>query len=91
MSLNEQSRPSLARGVRVQTDRKTGELLLLFPEGVLHVSETAGDILNRCDGRSTVSTIISDLAAEYEAAPEIIRKDVLDSLLDLYQRKLVVF
>jgi len=74
----------------VQTDRKTGELLLLFPEGVLHLSETAGDILNRCDGTRTIGMIISDLSAEYEAAPEMIRKDVLDSLLELHQRMLVV-
>lgn len=90
MSLSEQSQPSLARGVRLQSDATTGELVLLFPEGVLHLSETAREILTRCDGRETVSGIIASLAEEYAAEPETLRSDVLECLLNLHQRKLVV-
>src|SRR5262249_55425239 len=91
MPLNEQSCPALARGVRLQSDAKTGEPLLLYPEGVIHLSETANAILTCCNGSATVSSIVSSLAAEYEAAPETLRKDVLDCLVDLYERKVVVF
>jgi len=91
MSLEEKSCPALSRGVRLQTDRKTGDPVLLFPEGLLYLSETAHEILNRCDGRKTISSIISELAEEYEADSESLRQDVLDCLEDLYQRKLVVF
>lgn len=88
--LDEQSRPGLARGVRLQTDVKTGEPVLLFPEGVLYLSETANEILSRCNGVQTVSGILSALAEEYDVSPETLREDVLDCLNDLYQRKLVV-
>jgi coenzyme PQQ biosynthesis protein PqqD len=88
--LDEQSRPNLARGVRLKTDVKTGEPMLLFPEGVLYLSETASEILARCDGKRTVSNILDSLAEEYEVTAETLREDVLDCLSDLYQRKLVV-
>jgi coenzyme PQQ biosynthesis protein PqqD len=91
MPLDEQSCPALARGVRLQSDAKTGEPLVLFPEGAIHLSETANSILRHCNGLATVANIITALAEEYEATPEALRKDVLDCLLDLYQRKLVVF
>lgn len=91
MSLTEQTCPSLARGVRLQTDRQTREPLLLFPEGAIYLSESAHQIVRRCDGHTEVGAILAALAAEYESDAETLRKDVLDCLEDLYQRKLVVF
>ena len=90
MRLDEESFPRLARGVRLHTDAKTGDPILLFPEGVLYLSETAQEILSRCDGSKTMADIVSALAADYEVDPETLRQDVLDCLSDLYQRKLVV-
>ena len=58
------AQPKLARGVRLQTDSKTGNSVLLFPEGVLELNETAQDIVSRCDGR-TVGEIVQTLAEEY--------------------------
>jgi coenzyme PQQ biosynthesis protein PqqD len=91
MDPDEQSRPKLARGVRLRVDTKTGEPMLLFPEGVLFLSATANDILSRCSGKETVSDILVSLGKEYDADRETLRQDVLDCLGDLYQRKLVVF
>lgn len=90
-AFDEQSRPGLARGVRLQMDAKTGEPVLLFPEGVLYLSETAKEIVSRCNGERTVSGIVSSLAEEYDVEQETLRQDVLDCLNDLYQRKLVLF
>jgi pyrroloquinoline quinone biosynthesis protein D len=89
-TLDEQLSPRLARGVRLQTDPQNGEPILLFPEGVLYLSQTANEILIRCDGHNTIAGLISKLVEEYEADSETLRKDVLDCLLDLQQRKLVV-
>src|SRR5690348_13302911 len=46
------ARPRLAPGVRLQIDRTTGKNVLLFPEGIVELNETAQEILNRCDGRA---------------------------------------
>jgi pyrroloquinoline quinone biosynthesis protein D len=82
------AQPKLARGVRLQTDSTTGNSVLLFPEGVLELNETAQEILNRCDGR-TVSEIIQMLAEEYDVDPQMLATDVRETLSDLQRRKLI--
>jgi pyrroloquinoline quinone biosynthesis protein D len=82
------AQPTLGRGVRLQTDPKTGNSVLLFPEGVLELNETAQEILTRCDGR-TVSEIIQALAEEYNVDVEMLAADVRETLADLQRRKLI--
>jgi coenzyme PQQ biosynthesis protein PqqD len=82
------AQPTLARGVRLQTDSKTGNSVLLFPEGVLELNETAQEILTRCDGR-TVSEIVQALAEEYNVDLEMLATDVRQTLADLQRRKLI--
>jgi pyrroloquinoline quinone biosynthesis protein D len=82
------AQPKLARGVRLQTDSTTGNSVLLFPEGVLELNETAQEILTRCDGR-TVSEIIQMLAGEYDVDPQMLATDVRETLSDLQRRKLI--
>ena len=82
------AQPKLTRGVRLQTDSKTGDSVLLFPEGVLELNETAQEILTRCDGR-TVSEIIQALAEEYNVDLEMLAADVRQTLADLQRRKLI--
>jgi coenzyme PQQ biosynthesis protein PqqD len=72
----------------LQTDSKTGNGVLLFPEGVLELNETAQEILTRCDGR-TVSEIIQALAEEYEVDPQMLAADARETLADLQRRKLI--
>ena len=72
----------------MQADATTGKSVLLFPEGVLELNETAREILTRCDG-GTVSEIIQALAEEYEVDPETLAADVRETLADLQQRKLI--
>jgi pyrroloquinoline quinone biosynthesis protein D len=82
------AQPKLARGVRLQTDSKTGNSVLLFPEGVLELNETAQDILTRCDG-PTVNEIIQALAEEYDIDAQMLSADVQETLADLQRRKLI--
>jgi coenzyme PQQ biosynthesis protein PqqD len=82
------AQPRLARGVRLQTDATTGKSVLLFPEGVLELNETAREILTRCQG-PTVNEITQALAEEYDVDPKTLAADVLETLADLQQRKLI--
>lgn len=86
----EDAQPRLARGVRLQVDGKTGKGVLLFPEGILELNETAQDILTRCDGR-TLGEIIRALAEEYAVDLATLTDDVRETLADLQRRKLVDF
>ena len=87
-TIADSAQPTLVRGVRLQTDSKTGNSVLLFPEGVLELNETANDILTRCDGR-TVNAIIQGLAEEYDVDPQMLAADVRETLADLQRRKLI--
>ena len=89
-TIADSAQPRLALGVRLQIDSKTGNSVLLFPEGVLELNETAQEILTRCDGR-TVSELIQVLAKEYDADPQMLAADVHEILVDLQQRKLIEF
>jgi pyrroloquinoline quinone biosynthesis protein D len=84
------ARPRLTNGVRLQTDPVTGKSVLLHPEGIIELNETAHAILSRCDGR-TPDEIVHALAEEYEADPEALVADVNEALADLHQRRLIEY
>jgi pyrroloquinoline quinone biosynthesis protein D len=86
--ISDDARPRLARGVRLQIDSATGKSVLLFPEGIVELNETAQDILGRCDGRA-LSEIALGLAEDYEVDLATLVVDVREILADLQRRKLV--
>src|SRR5437867_1705923 len=90
LTIADAARPRLAKGVRLQSDSVTGKSVLLYPEGIVELNETAHEILSRCDGR-TLGQIVRELAEEYEADSNALATDVRDTLSDLQQRKLVEF
>jgi pyrroloquinoline quinone biosynthesis protein D len=81
----------LAPGVRWQTDQATGEAVLLYPEGILILNETAREIVARCDGKTAIAEMVVALAAEYESSAAELENDVAECLGDLHRRKLIVF
>ena len=87
-AISDTSRPRISKGVRLQSDSTTGKSVLLFPEAVVELNETAHEILTRCDGR-TVSEIVQALAEEYDADLAALGTDVRETLADLQQRRLI--
>ncbi len=84
------SRATLAPGVRLQTDRVTGEPVLLSPEGIHVLNETACAIVVHCDGTRTVAEVTAALAGEYDAPVEALREDVLACLAELHETGRIV-
>ena len=84
------ARPRLTSSVRLQTDSVTSKSVLLYPEGIIELNETAHDIVSRCDGRS-VAEIVQALAKEYDADVAALAGVVRETLLDLHRRKLIEF
>jgi len=87
-TISDSAQPRLTNGVRLQTDSLTGKSVLLYPEGIVELNETAHEILSRCDGR-TLGEIVEALAKEYDADSEALAADVRETLADLHQRKLI--
>jgi pyrroloquinoline quinone biosynthesis protein D len=87
-AISDSSLPRLAKGVRLQSDPTTGKSVLLYPEGIIELNETAHEIVSRCDGR-TLGEIVHMLAKEYDADLAALAVDVRETLADLQQRKLI--
>ena len=89
-TISDAAQPRIAKGVRLQIDSTTGKSVLLYPEGIVELNETAHEILSRCDGR-TLNEIVRELAEEYEADSNALASDAREILADLQQRKLIEF
>ena len=87
--MNAQSRPALARGVRLWIDPINGGPVLLFPEGVLPLDVTTHDIVRQCSGQAAVESIVASLAEEYEADCATLLNDVCECLGQLREEMLI--
>ncbi|MDA8486919.1 pyrroloquinoline quinone biosynthesis peptide chaperone PqqD [Pseudomonas resinovorans] len=63
--------PQFRRGYRLQWESAQGCHVLLYPEGMIRLNESAGAIANQIDGQRDVATIIHNLNALYPGAPEL--------------------
>ena len=86
--ISDSAKPGLAKGVRLEVDHATGKGVLLYPEGIIELNETAYEILARCDGR-TLGEIVHALAEAYDADVAALAVDVRETLADLQRRKLI--
>jgi pyrroloquinoline quinone biosynthesis protein D len=82
-------RPRLAAKARMQTDRVSGEPVLLYPEGVLLLNPTGAAIVELCDGHRTFAELVDELAARYNAPVEELSRDVGEYLIRLRDRSLL--
>lgn len=55
------NRPKISRGFRLQWESAQNAHVLLYPEGMVKLNASAGEILSRCSGDATVAQIVSDL------------------------------
>ena len=75
----ERNRPiAIAPGFRLQWEEAQGAHVLLFPEGMVRLSESAGAILSRCDGERTVEGVVSSLKEAFPGAD--LEADVVEFL-----------
>jgi coenzyme PQQ biosynthesis protein PqqD len=84
------SRPRLAAKARLRFDRKSSRYMLLYPERGLVLNPTAADVIERCTGERTVSSIVSELVQKYDhQAPAAVEREVMDFLQTMADRGLV--
>ena len=61
------ARPAVGRGFRLQWEAAQNAHVLLYPEGMIKLNGSAGEILKRCDGATTISDITADLERAFAA------------------------
>ena len=52
----------------MQWEAAQNAYVLLFPEGMIKLNGSAGEIMKRCTGRSTVAEITADLERAFETS-----------------------
>jgi pyrroloquinoline quinone biosynthesis protein D len=78
--------PRLAPHASVRWNSVRSEWLMMLPESVVVLNETAAAVLNLCDGRRTLDGIVTALGDEYDGVEVA---DVEDLLRDLANQHLV--
>jgi pyrroloquinoline quinone biosynthesis protein D len=70
-----ESRPRVGHGFRLQWEAAQDCHVLLYPEGMVKLNGSAGEIMKRCDGVRSVAEIVADLEAAF--ATQGLQGDVL--------------
>lgn len=65
MNLDRHDKPRLSRLFRLQWEDAQGAYVLLYPEGMVKLNQSAAEILKRCDGQRDVATIVGDLESAF--------------------------
>lgn len=66
-ALRDDSVPRLGHGFRLQWEEVQGNHVLLYPEGMIKLNRSAGEILSRCDGQTTLGQIVDQLQSAFQA------------------------
>jgi pyrroloquinoline quinone biosynthesis protein D len=78
--------PRLAPHASLRWNEARGEWLMMLPEAVVVLNETAAAVLTLCDGRRSVDVIVDALKDDYD---DVESADVEDLLRDLADQHLV--
>jgi pyrroloquinoline quinone biosynthesis protein D len=70
--------PRMASMYRLQWEEVQKSWVLLYPEGMVKLNGSAGEIMQRLDGVKTVQAVIDDLEMQFDATD--LAPDVLDFL-----------
>lgn len=83
--LDKNSVVALKRGFRLQWEEVQQASVLLYPEGMVKLNDSAAEILKRCDGQKNVSEVIADLQSSFPDASDL-SADVLEFLIIAVQK-----
>ena len=63
--------PAIRRGFRLQFEPAQGCHVLLYPEGMIKLNDSASEILKQVDGKRSVAEIIGNLHQRFPDVPGI--------------------
>ena len=74
-ALAESTRPRIGSGFRLQWEPAQSCHVLLYPEGMVKLNGSAGEIMTRCDGERSIAAIVAELETAFNASglqPEVL-------------------
>lgn len=76
--------PRIASGFRLQWEPAQNAHVLLYPEGMVKLNASAGEILRRCDGMANIEAITTDIEKQFDTTG--LSADVI-AFLDIAMRQ----
>lgn len=70
-TLEPRDRPKLNPKYLLRWEKSQNAYILLYPEGVIKLNQSASEILKRCTGGMSVDDIIAELSGLFIDAPDI--------------------
>jgi len=70
--------PSVARMFKLQWEEAQKSWVLLYPEGMVTLNGSAGEIMSRLDGKTSIQVLVDTLEKQFETSG--LRTDVLNFL-----------
>lgn len=77
--------PAFRPGYRMQWEPVQNCHVLLYPEGMVQLNDSAAEVLQRVDGQRSVNAIIDELKACFPAASEL-DEDVLNFIEEAHEQ-----
>lgn len=59
-------KPALSRLFRMQWEEAQNSYVLLYPEGMVNLNQSAAEILKRCDGKHSVPDMVAELEQAFD-------------------------
>ncbi len=81
-SLDQSIVPAVAPGFRLQWEEAQDCYVILYPEGMVKLSASAGEIMKRCGADSSIAQITEQLLAQFSGAD--LTQDVHDFFATAY-------
>ena len=82
------TRPRLNALFRLQWEEVQQGFVLLYPEGMVQLNASAGEIMRRCDGQTTIDALVADLEATF--AQSDLRGQIEQLLTQAYARRWLI-
>lgn len=82
--------PMFRPGYRMQWEPVQNCHVLLYPEGMVKLNDSAAEVLKRVDGKRSVNEIITELQVCFPSAPEL-DDDVLAFIGEAHEQRWIRF
>ena len=73
---------------QLQWEKRQDCFVLLYPEGMVQLSQSAGEIMNLCDGIRTINDIVKILEEKFQTTG--LYDDIKDFLIEAKEKKWIL-
>lgn len=87
-TIDENTVPALAPTYRFQWEEAQDCYVVLYPEGMVKLSGSAGEIMKLCDGNNKVKTIVNNLQQQFQT--HNIQDDVINFIETAYNNGWII-